>query len=186
VDWAMKPSSMEQMGSGTAHAAAAGQDEERRHGVTLDRGSPPENSEQDARTDVPAPRRAHRGRIGETLDLIRANPTGRMILRVSVAIAGLAVVALGILLIPLPGPGWFIVIGGLAIWAVEFTWAKKLLNFTRRNVRSWTAWIGRQPWPLRLVVGAVGLVFVAFVVWASVKFSLDIDLITETRDFFGW
>lgn len=109
-----------------------------------------------------------------------------MILRISVAIAGLAVVALGILLIPLPGPGWFIVIGGLAIWAVEFTWAKKLLNFTRRNVRAWTSWIGRQPWPLRSVIGAVGLVFVALVVWASVKFSFDIDLITETRNVFGW
>jgi uncharacterized protein (TIGR02611 family) len=109
-----------------------------------------------------------------------------MILRISVAIAGLAVVALGILLIPLPGPGWFIVIGGLAIWAIEFAWARKLLDFTRRHVRAWTSWIGRQPLPLRSVIGAVGLVFVAFVVWASVKVSLDIDLITETRDFFGW
>jgi uncharacterized protein (TIGR02611 family) len=185
----MKPSSMEQMGTGTEPAAASGEDEERRQRVTLDRGSPPENSEQDARTGastVSTPVRAHRGRIGETLDLIRANPTGRMILRVSIAIAGLAVVALGILLIPLPGPGWFIVIGGLAIWAVEFTWAKKLLNFTRRNVRAWTSWIGRQPLPLRSVIGLVGLIFVAFVVWASVKVSLDIDLLTETRNVFGW
>jgi len=182
----MKPSSMEQMGSGTELAATTGEDEERRHGVTLDRGSPPENSEQEARTGVSEPERHHRGRVGETLELIRANPTGRMILRISVAIAGLAVVALGILLIPLPGPGWFIVIGGLAIWAVEFTWAKRLLTFTRRNVRAWTSWITRQALPLRLVIGAVGLVFVAFVVWASVKVSLDIDLITETRNFFGW
>ncbi|WP_203704743.1 TIGR02611 family protein [Asanoa iriomotensis] len=177
---------MEQIGTGTELAAASGEDEERRHGVTLDRGSPPENSEPDARTGASTPTRTHRGRIGETLDLIRANPTGRMILRVSVAIAGLAVVALGILLIPLPGPGWFIVIGGLAIWAVEFTWAKKLLNFTRRNVRAWTSWIGRQPLPLRSVIGVVGLIFVAAVVWASVKVSLDIDLITETRNVFGW
>ena len=182
----MKPSSMEQMGSGAKLAATTGEDEERRHGVTLDRGSPPENSEHEALTGVSTPEPHHRGRIGETLELIRANPTGRMILRISVAIAGLAVVALGILLIPLPGPGWFIVIGGLAIWAIEFTWAKKLLDFTRRNVRAWTSWIGRQALPLRLVIGAVGLVFVAFVVWASVKVSLDIDLITETRDFFGW
>ncbi|WP_239126922.1 TIGR02611 family protein [Asanoa siamensis] len=172
------------MGSGAEREATIAETEERRHGVTLDRSSPPENSDPEVRTGVSAP--AHRGRIGETLELIRANPTGRMILRITVAIAGLAVVALGILLIPLPGPGWFIVIGGLAIWAVEFTWAKKLLTFTRRNVRAWTAWIGRQAWPLRLVIGAVGLIFVAFVVWASVKVSLDIDLITETRDFFGW
>ena len=171
----MKPSSMEQMGSGTEQTGVIGKDQERRHGVTL------EDPELDTAAEP-----AHRGRIGQTLDLIRANPTGRMILRISVAIAGLAVVALGILLIPLPGPGWFIVIGGLAIWAVEFAWARKLLTFTRRNVRAWTTWIGRQSLPLRTVIGAVGLVFVAFVVWASVKVSLDIDLITETRDFFGW
>jgi uncharacterized protein (TIGR02611 family) len=108
-----------------------------------------------------------------------------MILRISIAITGLAVVALGILLIPLPGPGWFIVIGGLAIWAVEFAWAKRLLHFTRRNVRAWTSWIGRQPWPLRTVIGAVGLVFVAAVVWASVKVSLGIDLIDKARDILG-
>ncbi|MDG4824066.1 TIGR02611 family protein [Asanoa sp. WMMD1127] len=173
---------MEQMGSGPELAATTGEE----HGVTLDRGSPPENSESGAVTDLSSTSRPHRGRVGETLELIRANPTGRMILRISVAIAGLAVVALGILLIPLPGPGWFIVIGGLAIWALEFTWAKKLLTFTRRNVRAWTSWIGRQPWPLRSVIGAVGLVFVAFIVWASVRVSFDIDLITETRNYFGW
>jgi uncharacterized protein (TIGR02611 family) len=182
----MKPSSMEQKGSGPELTATTEGDEELGHGVTPDRSSQAEDSEVEAQMGVSAPAQAHRGRVSETLDLIRANPTGRMILRISVAIAGLAVVALGILLIPLPGPGWFIVIGGLAIWAVEFTWAKRLLNFTRRNVRAWTHWIGRQPLPLRLVIGVVGFVFVAFVVWASVKVSLDIDLITETRDFFGW
>jgi len=132
------------------------------------------------------PRRARRGRVGETLDLIRANPTGRLALRISIAIAGLAVVALGILLIPLPGPGWFIVIGGLAIWAVEFVWARKLLTFTRRNVRAWTSWVTRQPWPLRTLVGAAGLVFVAFVVWLSIRASFGIDLVAETRTLFGW
>ncbi|MEV4620301.1 TIGR02611 family protein [Asanoa sp. NPDC049573] len=177
---------MEQMDSGPEQAATTEGDGELGYGVTPDRSSPAPESEPEAQNGVSLPRQAQRGRVGETLDLIRANPTGRMILRISVAIAGLAVVALGILLIPLPGPGWFIVIGGLAIWAVEFTWARKLLDFTRRNVRAWTHWIGRQPWPLRSVIGVVGLVFVAFVVWASVKVSLDIDLITETRDFFGW
>ena len=182
----MKPSSMEQKGNGPEQVATTEGDEERVSGVTPDRSSQAEDSETKPQTAVSSSVPTQRGRVGETLDLIRANPTGRMILRISVAIAGLAVVALGILLIPLPGPGWFIVIGGLAIWAVEFTWAKKLLNFTRRNVLAWTHWIGRQPWPLRLVIGAIGLVFVAFIVWASVKVSFHIDLITETRNFFGW
>jgi uncharacterized protein (TIGR02611 family) len=117
------------------------------------------------------------------LERIRSTPTGRMALRVFIGISGLLVVALGALLIPLPGPGWLIVIGGLAIWSMEFHWAKRLLHFTRRNVQAWTGWAARQSLPLRMLIGAVGLVFVACVVWLSVRFSLGIDLIAVVR---GW
>src|SRR5689334_15850066 len=110
------------------------------------------------------------------LDRIRANPTGRMALKVSVGILGGLVVALGIVLIPLPGPGWAIVILGLAIWAVEFVWAKNLLDFTRRHVHNWTHWVGRQSLALRAVIGVVGLIFISAVVWASVKLTLTVDL----------
>jgi len=40
----------------------------------------------------------------------------------------------GIVLIPLPGPGWLIVFGGLAILATEYVWARRLLNYSRRRV----------------------------------------------------
>ncbi len=116
------------------------------------------------------------------LDRIRANPTGRMALKVGVGVVGGLVVAVGIVLIPFPGPGWAIVILGLAILAVEFHWARKLLEFTKRHVQSWTHWIARQTWPVRLLVGAVGMVFVSAVVWISVKMSLGVDLIVEARD----
>src|SRR3954447_14379908 len=95
------------------------------------------------------------------LDKIRATPTGRLALRIGIGVLGGLVVALGIVLIPFPGPGWAIVILGLAIWAIEFTWAKNLLDFTKRHVQSWTHWIGRQNWPVRVLVGIVGLIFVA-------------------------
>lgn len=121
-------------------------------------------------------------RIRTTLELIRGNPTGRLILRIAVAIAGALVVGVGIFLIPLPGPGWLIVIAGLAIWAVEFHWAKRLLGFTKRNVQAWTHWVTRQSLMVRLLIGVVGLVFVSVVVWLSVKFSLGIDLLAEARD----
>lgn len=120
-----------------------------------------------------------RHRIRLTLDLIRSNPTGRIALKIFVAVAGAIVVAVGIALIPLPGPGWLVVIGGLAIWAVEFHWARRLLTFTRRNVHAWTRWVGRQSWPMRILLGAVGLVFVSVVVWLSLKYSLGIDLVAD-------
>jgi uncharacterized protein (TIGR02611 family) len=116
------------------------------------------------------------------LDKIRANPTGRLALKISIATLGTIVVAVGIVLIPFPGPGWAIVILGLAIWAIEFTWARKLLEFTKRHVQSWTHWIARQSWPVKIVVGLVSFVFVCFIVWASVKLSLGIDLYREALD----
>lgn len=116
------------------------------------------------------------------LDKVRATPTGRLALKIGIGVLGTLVIALGIILIPFPGPGWAIVILGLAIWSLEFTWAKKLLEFTKRNVRAWTSWIGRQSLPVRGVLGVVGLVFVAGVVWASVRVSFGVDLIEKTRE----
>ena len=117
------------------------------------------------------------------LDRIRANRTGRLALRIGVGTLGTLVVALGIVLIPFPGPGWAIVILGLAIWAIEFTWAKSLLEFTKRHVQSWTHWVGRQSIPVRVLVGVAGLIFVSFIVWASVLLSFDVNLVTLVL---GW
>ena len=120
-----------------------------------------------------------RQRVRTTLDLIRSNPTGRVTLKIFIAVAGALVVTVGIALIPLPGPGWLIVIAGLAIWAVEFHWARRLLNFTRRHVHNWTEWVRRQSLGVRLVLGSVGLVFVSTVVWLSLKYSLGIDVVAR-------
>ncbi|RZU74348.1 uncharacterized protein (TIGR02611 family) [Micromonospora kangleipakensis] len=127
----------------------------------------------------PRRRGGWRERVHATLDLIRANPTGRITLKIFIAIAGAIVVTVGIALIPLPGPGWLLVIAGLGIWAVEFHWARRLLGFTRRHVHNWTRWVTSRSLPVRLVLGAVGLVFVAVVVWLSLKYSLGIDLVAR-------
>ena len=116
------------------------------------------------------------------LDKIRATPTGRLALKIGIGVLGGLVVALGIVLIPFPGPGWAIVILGLAIWALEFAWAKNLLDFTKRHVQAWTHWIGRQSIPVRVLIGLVGLIVVGAIVWISVKLSFGVDLIQEVRD----
>jgi uncharacterized protein (TIGR02611 family) len=115
------------------------------------------------------------------LDRIRSTSTGRLALKIGVGVLGSLVVAVGIVLIPFPGPGWAIVILGLAIWALEFAWAKNMLVFTKRHVQAWTHWIARQSWPVRLLIGAVCLVFVSAIVWVSVRLSFGIDLIAEAR-----
>jgi uncharacterized protein (TIGR02611 family) len=121
-----------------------------------------------------------RGSLARRLDRIRANPTGRLILRIGVGVGGALVVAVGIILIPFPGPGWAIVILGLAVWAIEFTWAKRLLAFTKRHVQSWTKWIARQSIPIRILIGVAAAIFVGAIVWLSVRLSFNIDLVAIT------
>jgi uncharacterized protein (TIGR02611 family) len=149
--------------------------------------TPPEapiSDSSDTSVDQPEPRLSRwRTRIAATYQLIRANPTGRITLKIVVAIAGLAVVALGLALVPLPGPGWLIVLLGLSIWAIEYAWARHLLLFTRRQLQCWTRWIGDRSWPARIAIGLVGLVFVSVVLWASLKFSLGIDVIEKILDY---
>ncbi|WKT99291.1 TIGR02611 family protein [Micromonospora soli] len=133
-----------------------------------------------AGTSLAEPRRTGwRARLHTTLELIRANPTGRVALKIFIGVLGAIIVTVGIALIPLPGPGWLLVIAGLGVWAVEFHWARRLLNFTRRNVQAWTRWVTGRSLPVRFLLGAVGLVFVSVVVWLSLKYSLGIDLVAR-------
>ncbi|MCQ8189951.1 TIGR02611 family protein [Streptomyces rugosispiralis] len=54
--------------------------------------------------------------------------------QVGVFIVGLGVVVLGVILLPLPGPGWLVIFAGMAIWATEFVWAQLVLAWTKRKV----------------------------------------------------
>ena len=80
--------------------------------------------------------------------------------RIVVGIVGGLVVAVGLVTIPLPGPGWLTVIAGLFVLASEFTWAERLLEFTKRHVRNWTEWVGRQPVWVRVLISLATAAFV--------------------------
>nr|WP_246002635.1 TIGR02611 family protein [Allorhizocola rhizosphaerae] len=118
-----------------------------------------------------------------TYRAIRANPLGDLAVKIFVAVLGGLVVALGLVLIPLPGPGWLIVIGGLAIWAIEFIWARHLLAFTRNKLRGWTNWVKRQSLAVRLLIGAAGLVFVGLVAALTLKYSFGVDLLGDVWNY---
>ncbi|MGW4817830.1 TIGR02611 family protein [Streptomyces sp. NPDC004227] len=49
-------------------------------------------------------------------------------------LAGLLVVIAGVVMLALPGPGWVVIFGGMAIWATEFVWAQLALRWTKRKV----------------------------------------------------
>ncbi|RNI22910.1 TIGR02611 family protein [Flexivirga caeni] len=95
---------------------------------------------------------------------VRRNPTTHLAYRIVVGAIGLVVVVIGIVMLPLPGPGWVVIFVGIGIWATEFTWARRLLHFARDKVRLWTEWMGRQGWFVRglVTLGIVVLVAVCF------------------------
>lgn len=92
---------------------------------------------------------------------IRANPHSRRVYRVVVAAIGLLIVASGLALVPLPGPGWVIVFGGLAVWATEFEWAQRLLRWAKRRLHVWNVWMKQQRWWTKGLVGLGTLAAVA-------------------------
>ena len=48
--------------------------------------------------------------------------------RMAVFVVGVAVVAAGVAMLVLPGPGLLVIVGGLAILATEFAWAEAMLD----------------------------------------------------------
>ncbi len=55
--------------------------------------------------------------------------------RVAVLVLGGALLAGGVAMLVLPGPGLLVIIGGLAVLATEFAWAAYLLDNARRQYK---------------------------------------------------
>lgn len=66
---------------------------------------------------------------------IRRNPTANKVYRTGVGVVGGTTVALGVALIPLPGPGSLIALGGLGILGTEFEGAQKVNEKATRVVK---------------------------------------------------
>ncbi|GAA1506176.1 hypothetical protein GCM10009677_43230 [Sphaerisporangium rubeum] len=136
----------------------------------------------DERQDDASPDVRREGFMG-WVDSVRSTRTGRLTLRIVVGVLGTALVVTGLVLVPLPGPGWLIVFAGLAVLATEFEWAHRLLQFAKRTVSAWTDWLMRQNWLVRVLVAAVTLAFAAVLVWLMLKLSLGVDLLSMAQMF---
>jgi uncharacterized protein (TIGR02611 family) len=58
----------------------------------------------------------------------------RHVRRIAVGFVGGTVVAVGVVMVVLPGPAILVIPAGLAILATEFQWARHLLQRVRRKV----------------------------------------------------
>jgi uncharacterized protein (TIGR02611 family) len=86
-------------------------------------------------------------------------------LRVTRSVAGFVVIALGIAALPLPGPGWLIIIVGLNL--LPFAWAERTIRLIRRKVPG-VPEEGSVPVHTWLIMGALTLaVTVASLLWAD-------------------
>lgn len=110
-------------------------------------------------------------RLGARADAARARfralPGGTLAWRVGVTLVGVAIVVAGVILLPLPGPGWLIIFAGLGVLATEYAWASRLLAFARRYVLGWTHWAMRQNLLVRMLIGLGGLLLVVGVIALS-------------------
>ncbi|MFE7758977.1 TIGR02611 family protein [Streptomyces sp. NPDC057429] len=112
---------------------------------------------------------------------IRASRVLHLSWQVGIFVVGLAVVGAGVVMLPLPGPGWLVIFGGMAIWATEFVWAQLVLRWTRRKVTE-AAQRALDPKVRRrnIILTTVGLVIVAVLVGVYVwKFGITMPWAIE-------
>ena len=118
-------------------------------------------------TESAAPPKQRFARLRAFRPWVRSLPGGRWVWRVAVTVLGTAVLAIGIVLLPLPGPGWLIIFAGLGILASEYAWARRLLAWVRAQFVRWRTWLSRQPLWVRLLGGLLSLAVLAAMALAA-------------------
>lgn len=111
-------------------------------------------------------------RPGSWRDRVRRQPGLATVYRVSVFVAGLLLVLVGVALAVLPGPLTIPpVLAGLWVWSTEFDWARRFFATFRRKARD--AWRHARRHPVSsAVVTLGGLAAAAAVFWAAGRFDL--------------
>lgn len=120
-----------------------------------------------AELETPRPRPGVGARLGRMRARVRALPGGAIAWRIGITVVGVAVIVVGIILLPLPGPGWLIIFAGLGLLASEYAWAARLLTRARELVNGWTQWALRQPPWARALIALGGVVFILAVLAGS-------------------
>lgn len=90
---------------------------------------------------------------------IRSNPVTGTVWRVGVFVVGLALVAVGIPMVPLVGPGWVVIFFGLYLWSTEFFWARRITQLVKAEVKTFDQWARNLPWKAKVPLTLVSIVF---------------------------
>jgi uncharacterized protein (TIGR02611 family) len=132
-------------------------------------GKVPDETPADAGPSVRGRRQRLKQGVQRRREQIRRRRTLDLTYRVVVFIVGGLIVLAGLAMLVLPGPGWLVIILGVAVLATEFVWAERLLD----RVKGWAERAKdaaldpkrrrRNQW-----IAGVGIVAVALSAWAYI------------------
>ncbi len=109
------------------------------------RPSPLESAVRDDIVAAERPDRPIRRMLGRMRAWVSTRPRLNVLYRTMVGVLGGGIATLGLLLVPLPGPGWLVVFLGLAVLGTEFHWAKRISRWLKRMLdRFWAWWKARR------------------------------------------
>ncbi len=98
---------------------------------------------------------------------IRKNPLTAMVWRVGVFVVGLAIILVGIPMVPLTGPGWVVIFIGLFLWSTEFMWARRITQFVKAEVKTFDLWARVLPWKAKVPMVMLSIAFGWLCAWAA-------------------
>ncbi len=96
-------------------------------------------------------------------------------MRAAVVLAGIVVLLVGLALIPLPGPGLLVVAVGLAVLALEFAWAERLLERTIDRMEQASETVKRASRAQQILLGLLGALVAASAVTAA--YAWDVPML---------
>ena len=72
--------------------------------------------------------------------IVRRRPWLNFVYKLIVSVLGGAIVVIGLILVPLPGPGWLIVFIGMTVLGAEYAWARRLTSWLRTALAKFWIW----------------------------------------------
>lgn len=61
--------------------------------------------------------------------------TVKLLRKVAIGTVGFALIIIGVILIPLPGPGFLVIVAGLFVLSLEFEWAERYLDKAKQKLK---------------------------------------------------
>jgi uncharacterized protein (TIGR02611 family) len=93
------------------------------------------------------------------------NPHRPLVVRALIVVAGFLLLAVGALLLVLPGPGLLVIAAGLGLLALEFRWAAALRDSVLRRTRRVRPKKRSHQVAMALLAAAAGLVATTAAIW---------------------